>query len=113
MAQVQPTLIPSNRILAHACVATSRAHRYLTSLAERWRDRVVVAFEGDAARIELPAGPCFISAGPGSLAILLEAEDERRLEDLQWTIGEKLERLGRSESLRVVWGRTDPVPKAA
>ncbi len=91
--------------MAHACVATGRAHRYLRRLADRWRDRAVVAFEDDAARIDLPAGPCFISAGPGSLAILVEAEDERRLEDLQWAIGARLERLGRAERLQVVWAR--------
>ncbi len=90
-------------MLAHACVATGRAHRYLSRLATRWRDKVVVAFENDAARIDLPAGPCFLSAGPGSLAILVEARDEARLEDLKWTIGAKIERLGRAEGLQVVW----------
>jgi len=90
-------------ILAHACIATRSAHRYLSHLADRWRDKVVVAFEDDAARIDLPAGPCFLSAGPGSLAILVEARDEARLEDLKWAIGAKLERLGRAEGLQVVW----------
>jgi len=108
MAQAQPPKAQTHRVLAHACVATGRAHRYLKSLAERWRDRVVVDFEPDAARIDLPAGPCFISAGPGSLAILVEAEDESRLDDLLWTIGAKLERLGRAEGLQVVWARADP-----
>ncbi len=92
-------------LLAHACIATGRAHRYLTHLAERWRDKVVVAFEDDAARIDLPAGPCFLSAGPGSLAILVEAKDEARLEDLKWAITAKLERLGRAEGLQVVWAQ--------
>jgi hypothetical protein len=105
MAEAQPPKAPPHGALAHACVATGRAHRYLRSLAERWRDRVVVDCEPDAARIDLPAGPCFISAGPGSLAILVEAEDERRLQDLQWTIGARLERLGRVERLEVVWTR--------
>ena len=73
---------PNRSVLAHTCVATPRAHRYLVKLAQRWRDKVVVAFEEDQARIDLPAGPCFISAGPGSLAILLEAQDEARLDDL-------------------------------
>jgi hypothetical protein len=91
--------------MAHACVATPRAHRYLADLAERWADKVVVAFEADQARIDLPAGPCFISAGPGSLAILLEAPDEGRLDDLQFAIGARLERLGRAEGLRIDWRR--------
>ncbi len=108
MAQAHPPKDQSHRALAHACIATRRAHRYLRSLADRWRDRVVVEFEPDAARIDLPAGPCFISAGPGSLAILVEAEDESRLEDLQWTIGAKLERLGRAEGLQVIWAPADP-----
>jgi len=91
--------------IAHACVATPRAHRYLSALAERWADKVVVAFEADQARIDLPAGPCFISAGPGSLAILLEAENEARLDDLQFAVGARLERLGKAEGLRVDWRR--------
>jgi len=91
--------------LAHTCVATPRAHRYLAELAGRWRDKVVVAFDRDQARIELPAGPCFISAGPGSLAILLEAKDDQHLDDLQFAISARLERLGRSEGLRLDWRR--------
>ncbi len=113
MAQAQPPKAQTHRALAHACVATHRAHRYLRSLADRWRDRVVVEFSAEAARIDLPAGPCFISAGPGSLAILVEAEDERRLEDLQWMIGAKLERLGRTEGLQVVWARADAEAEGA
>jgi hypothetical protein len=108
MAPAQRDQNRGDRALAHTCVATRRAHRYLRNLADRWRDHVVVAFEPDAARIDLPAGPCFISAEPGSLAILVEADDERRLEDLQWAIGARLERLGRAEGLRVVWARADP-----
>lgn len=100
MTQVERT------VLAHACVSTGRGHHYLKSLAQRWRGKVEVAFAPDAARIDLPAGPCILSAGPGSLAILVQAEDEGRLEDLQWVIGARLERLGRSEGLQVVWSRT-------
>jgi hypothetical protein len=91
--------------LAHTCIATPRAHRYLTALAERWADKVVVAFEGDQARIDLPGGPCFVSAGPGSLAILLEATDEDRLADLEFAIAVRLERLGKAEGLKVNWRR--------
>ena len=92
--------------IAYARIDTGRAGRYLADLASRWRDKVVVAFEAeDAARIDLPAGPCFVSAGPGSLAILVEAEDERRLADLQWTVGSRIERLGRAEGLKVDWAR--------
>lgn len=105
MTQAQPS--PDRKVLAHACVATPRAHRYLKGLAQRWRDQVVVAFEEDAARIDLPAGPCFISAGPGSLAILVEADDDRRLDDLQWIVGARLERLGRDEGLQVIWARSE------
>jgi hypothetical protein len=97
--------LPENA-LAHACIATPRAHRYLAGLAERWADKVVVAFEADSARIDLPAGPCFVSAGPGSLAILLEAEDEARLADLQFAVAARLERLGRAEGLKVDWRRS-------
>jgi hypothetical protein len=89
--------------VAHTCIATGKAHRYLAGLAHRWRDKVVVAVENDAARIDLPAGPCFVSAGPGSLAILVEAPDAERLADLQWTVTKRLERLGRAEQLQVVW----------
>lgn len=91
----QDRVIVDFPVVAHACVATSCAHRYLAGLAHRWADKVVVAFEPDQARIDLPAGPCFISAGPGSLAILLEAKDEACLDDLQFAIGARLERLGR------------------
>ncbi len=92
--------------IAYACIGTTKAERYLADLAARWRDKVVVAFEADdAARIDLPAGPCFISAGPASLAVLIEAEDERRLDDLQWVVGSRLERLGRAEGVKVNWAR--------
>lgn len=91
--------------VAHALVPTRRAHRYLTGLADRWRGWVAVTLAEDAARIDLPAGPCFLSAGPGSLALLVEAEEEARLGDLQWAVGQRLERLGRAEGLKVVWSR--------
>lgn len=89
--------------VAHALVPTRRAHRYLHGLAERWRGKAAVVLAEGAARIDLPAGPCFLSAGPGSLALLVEADEAARLADLQWTIGSRLERLGRAEGLRVVW----------
>jgi hypothetical protein len=97
---------PKTVSLAHTCVATPRAHRYLAKLANLWEDEVVVGFGRDQARIDLPEGPCFLSAGPGSLAILLEAEDEARLHDMEFVIAARLELMASSEGLHIDWRRS-------
>ena len=89
--------------LAHSVIATQKASRYLTQLASHWSEKLVVEFDEFQARIDLPNGPCFLSAGPGSLAVLVQAESEQALENLQWTVARRLERYGSGEGLKVEW----------
>ena len=89
--------------LAHSVIATEKASRYLTQLAKHWSHKLVVEFDEHQARIDLPNGPCFLSAGPGSLAVLVQAETDLALENLQWAVARHLERFGYREGLKVEW----------
>lgn len=89
--------------VAHSVIVTERASRYLAQLASHWSQKLVVEFDEHQARIDLPNGPCFLSAGPGSLAVLVQAEDELGLENLQWAVAHHLERFGYREGLKVEW----------
>lgn len=89
--------------LAHSVIPTDKASRYLTQLAKHWSHKLVVEFDAHEARIDLPTGPCFLSADRGSLAVLVQADDDVDLEKIQDVVARHLERFGYREGLKVEW----------
>ena len=52
------------------------------SLCRRFAGWAPAEVDGDEGRIDLPLGPCHLSAMPESLALVVEAEDEDEAHDL-------------------------------
>jgi hypothetical protein len=89
---------------AHAELATEHGSRYLVQLSKHWSHKLPVVFDDQQSRIDLPLGPCILTAGPGSLAILVQAEDEPALATLKDVVARHLERFAFREELKVAWG---------
>ena len=90
-----------------ATVSTGNAARYLTQLCKHWSHRFAVAFDDASGRIELPAGLCRLTAGPGKLGVVIEAPDELALTRLETVVAEHLNRFAfREGALAFAWTRT-------
>jgi hypothetical protein len=87
-------------------IATPHAAKYLVGLCRRFARRAPAEVNGDEGRIDLPLGPCHLSAHPGSLALVVEAEDEAGLAHLQWVISNHLRRVAAREPLELTWSPT-------
>ena len=96
-------------------VPTERASRYLQQLcshASRMRHFGHGAHRGPSAeatsdttgRITRGSARCDLTAGPTALALHLTADDEEQLRGLQEAVTRTLERVGRRDGLKVVWG---------
>lgn len=89
-----------------ASVPTAHAARYLTQLCKHWSHRFTVAFDDASGRIDLPAGVCHLTAGPGVLGLVVEAADARTLERLEGVVAEHLNRFAfREGPLPFAWIR--------
>jgi hypothetical protein len=84
-------------------IPTPHANKYLAGLCGRFARSVPAQIDGDEGRIDLPLGPCHLSAMPGSLALVVEAENEEGLAHLQWVVGNHLKRVAFKEPLEVHW----------
>lgn len=90
-----------------ASVTTANAARYVTQLCKHWSHRFAVAFDGAGGRIELPAGTCHLTAGPGRLGVVIEAPDAATLTRLEDIVAEHLNRFAfRDGALAFAWTRT-------
>jgi hypothetical protein len=90
-------------IAAATRIPTTHASKYLAGLCRRFAARVPAQMDGDEGRIDLPLGPCHLSAMPESLALVVEAEDEDRLSHLKWVVTGHLKRVATREPLEVEW----------
>lgn len=88
---------------AAARIPTPHASKYLAGLCGRFARSAPAAFDGAEGRIDLPLGPCHLSALPGSLALVVEAENEDGLAHLQWVVANHLKRVALREPLEVEW----------
>lgn len=90
-----------------ATVSTIHAARYMTQLCKHWSHRFAVVFDEASGRIELPAGLCRLTAGPGKLGVVIEAPDEGVLTRLETVVAEHLNRFAfREGALAFAWVRT-------
>ncbi|MDO9471496.1 MAG: DUF2218 domain-containing protein [Caulobacter sp.] len=90
-----------------AAVSTANAARYLTQLCKHWSHRFAVVFDDASGRIELPAGVCRLTAGPGKLGVVIEAADAPTLDRLEGVVAEHLNRFAfREGPLAFAWSRT-------
>ena len=90
-----------------ATVSTANAGRYLSQLCKHWSHRFVVAFDRTAGRIEIPAGVCLLTAGPGQLGVVIEAADDTVLTGLEDVVARHLNRFAlREDELAFAWTRT-------
>jgi hypothetical protein len=88
---------------AAARITTPHALKYMTAVCGRFARSAPAAMDGDEGRVDLPLGPCHLSALPGSLALVVEAEDEQGLAHLQWVVANHLKRVALREPLEVEW----------
>jgi hypothetical protein len=89
-----------------ASVSTANAARYLNQLCKHWSHRFAVAFDATSGRIELPAGVCLLTAGPGKLGVVIEADDDTVLSRLEDVVAEHINRFAfREGALRFAWTR--------
>ncbi len=90
-------------LAAAARIATPHAGKYLAALCTRLARRGAASMDGDEGRIDLPLGPCHLSAFPASLALVVEASDETALSHLKWVIANHLQRVAAGDPLEVEW----------
>ena len=88
---------------AAARIPTPHASKYLAGLCGRLARSAPARLYDDEGFVDLPLGPCHLSALPGSLALVVEAEDERGLEHLQWLVANHLKRVAVREPIEVKW----------
>jgi len=88
---------------AAARIRTPNAPKYLAGLCSRLAKRAPARLYEDEGFIDLPLGPCHLSALPGSLALVVEAEDQEGLQHLQWFVANHLKRVAVREPLDVRW----------
>ena len=88
---------------AAARIATPHASKYLAGLCSRFARSAPAKLDGDEGRIDLPFGPCHLSAFPGSLALVVEADDDAALAHLQWVVANHLKRVAPREPLQIDW----------
>ena len=84
-------------------VATPHASRYLAALCGRLARSAPAQVSEDEGVIDLPFGPCHVSALPGSLALVVEADDQERLQHLQWMVTGHLKRVAAKDPLDIEW----------
>jgi len=90
-------------LAAAARIVTPHAMQYMAAVCNRFARSAPAEMDGDEGRIDLPLGPCHLSAMPGSLALVVEAEDEQGLAHLQWVVANHLKRVSTREMLEVAW----------
>jgi hypothetical protein len=91
-------------VAAAARIETPHAPKYLAQLCRRFARSAPARLYDDEGFIDLPLGPCHLSALPGSLALVVEASDEEGLQHLQWVLANHLKRVARpKEALEVRW----------
>ncbi len=88
---------------AAARIPTPHASKYLAGLCGRLARSAPARLYEDEGFVDLPLGPCHLSALPGSLALVVEAEDEVGLQHLQWLVANHLKRVALREPLDVEW----------
>ncbi len=90
-----------------ASVSTANAARYLTQLCKHWSHRFAVAFDATAGRIEMGPAVCLLTAGPGKLGVVIEADDDAVLTRLEDVVADHLNRFAfREGALAFAWTRT-------
>lgn len=93
---------------SRADIATDKAARYMTQLTKHWGHRFQTELAADHARIDLPGGPCRMTADDTELHVSIEAGDAEQLARMEQVVAEHLARFAfREPDLRIVWARTD------
>jgi hypothetical protein len=90
-------------LAAAARIQTRHAPKYLAGLCGRLARSAPARLYEDEAFVDLPLGPCHLSALPGSLALVVEAEDDQGLEHLKWVVTGHLKRVAVREPVEVRW----------
>ena len=90
-------------LAAAARIVTPHASKYLAGLCGRLARSAPARLYEDEGFVDLPLGPCHLSALPGSLALVVEAEDRDALEHLQWVVANHLQRVAAREPIEVLW----------
>jgi hypothetical protein len=90
-------------LAAAARIETPNAPKYLAQLCRRFARSAPARLYDDEGFIDLPLGPCHLSALPGSLAMVVEAADEEGLRHLEWVVAGHLKRVASRETLEVCW----------
>jgi hypothetical protein len=91
---------------SHARAGTDKAARYMTQLAKHWSHKFETAFDERHARIDLPMGPCLMTAQPDALEVTVEAADAQALARMEQVVAAHLARFAfREPDLTLEWRR--------
>ncbi|MDG4763584.1 DUF2218 domain-containing protein [Solwaraspora sp. WMMD406] len=92
---------------SEAHVQTSHARRYLTQLCEHFALAVPARWTTDDGFVDFGSGNCRLTAGDDKLLLHADGVDTIHLAQVEYLVGEHLERFGARESLAVDWRRAD------
>ena len=85
-----------------ATIRTASASRYLQQLCKHWSHKFAVEFTPERGRIDLPAGPCTLTADADALNVTVSAEADR-LPRLRDVVEEHIQRFAFRETLVFDW----------
>jgi hypothetical protein len=94
--------------LAHSTrglIPTVHASRYLQQLCKHWSHKLVVEFNAEHGKVELPGGAvATMDADPAQLAVRIDAPDSETLERMRGVVMNHLDRFAfREAPLPVTW----------
>lgn len=90
-------------IASEARVTTALASRYLAQLCKHFRHKIPVEHDETRGRAEFAMGVCVMEAGDGALALRCEAPDATALAQVEFIVGDHLERFAWKEKPALVW----------
>lgn len=88
---------------SHATVRTEKAQRYLAQLCKHFAHKVPVDGDQSSAHVRFDPGDCRMEADATSLRIHCEADQEQKLQIVQYIVEDHVVRFGWREKLAVEW----------
>jgi len=93
---------------SRADVATADPVRYMKQLCRHFGHKQDATFNDQTGRIRFEFGVCDLAAERDRLALVVNADDEERLERMERVVGSHLERFGFRDEVTVSWQRVAP-----
>lgn len=93
-------------LTSHAAVSTERPSRYLKQLCKHFDHKAESTFDDAQGRTVFEFGVCDFRAQEGELLLDLSATDTEKLDQLEFVVGDHLQRFGQKEELSVEWTRS-------